>query len=103
MKREIVRLTGRVQGVGFRYQVLRIAQRFAVTGSVRNIRANLSLEIDVEGTDEEIERFIQAVLADPPPAGRIDKSARTRAEPRRLTAFTVLPTAEDDPSAKTPE
>jgi hydrogenase maturation factor HypF (carbamoyltransferase family) len=94
VKREIIRLKGRVQGVGFRYQVLRIAQRFSVVGNVRNLRADRSLEIDVEGSAEEIERFIQAVLAEPPPSARIDTVTRASAEPRYPTSFDVLPTAD---------
>jgi acylphosphatase len=92
VKREIIRLKGRVQGVGFRYQVLRIAQRFFVVGSVRNLRAELSLEIDVEGSAEEIERFMQAILAEPPPSASIDTITRTSAEPRFPASFDVLPT-----------
>lgn len=92
MKREIVRLTGIVHGVGFRYRVLRIAQRFDVVGAVRNIRAPQALEIDVEGDPAEIDRFIAAVLAEPPPAGRVDASTRRDAEPRYPAAFEITST-----------
>lgn len=92
MKREIVRLSGRVHGVGFRYQVLRIAQRFEVVGTVRNIRAPQTLEIDVEGDPAEIERFIAAVLAEPPPAARVDSTTRRSAEPRYPAVFEIIAT-----------
>jgi hydrogenase maturation factor HypF (carbamoyltransferase family) len=94
VKREIVLLIGRVQGVGFRYQVLRIAHRFAVTGSVRNLRTNQALEIDVEGEPEEIERFLQTVFAHPPPGGRIDTATRREAQVRGAASFEITATEE---------
>ncbi len=56
-QRQIVRFTGNVQGVGFRYTACRAARRFAVTGTVRNCRDG-SVECVVEGSQEEIEAFV---------------------------------------------
>ena len=85
--REIVRITGRVQGVGFRDSVIGIAAEFDVAGSVRNVRAGDALEIDVEGEGDEVERFIAAVLARPPSFARIANVERTHAQPRRAVGF----------------
>jgi acylphosphatase len=87
VKREIVILVGRVQGVGFRAQVVRIARGFPVAGSVRNRRDGRSLEIDVEGRPEAVDAFVDAVLADPPAFGRVDRIERKAAEPRGATRF----------------
>ena len=48
---------GRVQGVGFRFTVCRIAERFSVTGFVRNL-ANGDVEMVVEGAEPELSDFI---------------------------------------------
>jgi acylphosphatase len=52
---------GRVQGVGFRYTVSRIAARFAVTGYVRNLSDGRVLVV-AEGPEDELDRFLEAVL-----------------------------------------
>jgi acylphosphatase len=87
VKREIVVLTGRVQGVGFRDRVVRIAHRFAVAGSVSNRPDGRSLEIDVEGASEAVDAFVDAVLADPPAFGRVDRIERTASTPQGATGF----------------
>jgi hydrogenase maturation factor HypF (carbamoyltransferase family) len=92
--RTIVRLTGRVQGVGFRYQVMRLAQSFPVAGTVRNVRGGEGLEIDCEGDAADIERFLAAVIAQPPPQGRVHGVERCSAPPRGLDSFTIGETAE---------
>jgi acylphosphatase len=54
---------GRVQGVGFRYTASKIAQRFELTGLVRNLPDG-SVEMRIQGLDgsvlsciEEIEQY----------------------------------------------
>jgi acylphosphatase len=58
---------GRVQGVGFRYFVLRLAQGLALTGWVRN-RRDGSVEIEAEGEAQAIEKLVEAVSQGPPGA-----------------------------------
>lgn len=55
-KRVIV--TGRVQGVGFRYTTKDLARGFDVCGSVRNLPDG-TVEILVQGEDEEVEEFLR--------------------------------------------
>lgn len=55
MQRCEVYFSGQVQGVGFRYSTLRIAQRFNVTGFVRNLpdgRVHLVLEGSANELDD---------------------------------------------------
>ena len=52
--------TGRVQGVGFRYNTHRTADHHAVTGFVRNL-SDGSVELVVEGTSSVIDQFLQAI------------------------------------------
>lgn len=86
--RVILELRGRVQGVGFRYRVLQTAARFAVSGTVRNLRSG-AVEIDAEGEEKEVAAFHEAVLANPPRSARIDETQRRTAEPRHISGFGV--------------
>lgn len=52
--------TGTVQGVGFRYTTVNLAQRFKVAGWVRN-ESDGSVKCVAEGEKEELDRFIAAV------------------------------------------
>lgn len=52
--------SGTVQGVGFRYATVNVARRFHVTGWVRN-RSDGRVEILVEGSEKELQSFVQDV------------------------------------------
>lgn len=53
---------GRVQGVGFRHTTREVAQHYAITGFVRNLRSG-QVELTVEGNPAELDRFLAAVAA----------------------------------------
>jgi acylphosphatase len=93
MTRTIVTLSGVVQNVGFRYAVLHVARRHAVTGTVRNLRAGERVEIDAEGDDGAVADFIEDVLRNPPRGARVDHVERRTAQPRGTSGFTEAPTA----------
>ncbi|MDI3543230.1 MAG: acylphosphatase [Candidatus Atribacteria bacterium] len=57
-------LRGRVQGVGYRYFVLRKAGEFDVTGLVRNLPTG-EVEVIAEGKKEEVEKFFAEVKQGP--------------------------------------
>lgn len=52
--------TGRVQGVGFRYQTLQVAKGFEVSGFVLNLPDG-RVQLEAEGTAAEVRDFIVAV------------------------------------------
>jgi len=57
---ETVHFTGRVQGVGFRYQTLQVARGYEVSGWVRNL-ADGRVELEAEGEMSEVEAFVAAL------------------------------------------
>jgi hydrogenase maturation protein HypF len=65
-----LRVTGRVQGVGFRPNAYRIAARAGVGGWVRNTR--LGVVIEIEGPVAALREFIRALVEELPVLARID-------------------------------
>ena len=59
-KRYHVIVEGRVQGVGFRGFCMLRAQRFHLTGTVKNL-ANGMVEIFVQGEDSDIDKFLEEI------------------------------------------
>ena len=59
-KRMHIFYSGRVQGVGFRYTVMKVAAGFEVTGTVRNLTDG-RVELVAEGTKTELEAFRAAI------------------------------------------
>ena len=57
---EIVHFTGRVQGVGFRFQTLQVAREFEVAGYVQNLPDG-RVRLEVEGARAEIDAFLAAL------------------------------------------
>jgi acylphosphatase len=52
--------TGRVQGVGFRYQALQVAKGYEVSGFVQNLPDG-RVQLEAEGRETEVRDFIIAV------------------------------------------
>ncbi|MBS6157535.1 MAG: acylphosphatase, partial [Sutterella sp.] len=70
MIRQLVRVTGLVQGVGFRPTVYRVALERHLTGFVFNDAAGVGIEI--EGEREAVLGFEAVLRAAKPPLARID-------------------------------
>jgi acylphosphatase len=79
MQRVRVLYRGHVQGVGFRYTTCRVAERFQVTGIVRNLPDG-NVELMAEGPADELARFIQAI--DETLAGNIRERTTTTGSAR---------------------
>ena len=58
--RKYFRLSGWVQGVGFRYRAYHAANRYGVTGYVKNC-SDGSVEMELEGTEEDIDRVFMTI------------------------------------------
>ena len=57
IKRKKILITGRIQGVGFRPTVYRIAKQLTLTGLVFNNSKGVTIEL--QGKDEKIDEFLQ--------------------------------------------
>jgi len=64
MKRVRVIISGRVQGVGFRYFVQEKAFYFGIKGYVKNLPGE-NVEIDAEGDEKQLDAFLAACRKGP--------------------------------------
>lgn len=86
------RLAGRVQGVGFRPFVYRLAQRLGLCGWVQNQAGQV--EIQAQGTREALDAFGVALISEAPPLAR-PVIAATRASDVEDTQAFVIRESED--------
>jgi acylphosphatase len=63
-------VSGRVQGVGFRWFIREAARRHRLAGWVRN-RPDGSVELEASGDDAAFQEFLD-VIRDGPPGARVD-------------------------------
>lgn len=87
MIRRKIKIKGVVQGVGFRPFVYRLAQRYNLTGYVRNTTDGV--DIEVEGVRARLDRFIADLKSQRPPAARIDHIGARIVKPRRSRRFLI--------------
>ncbi|TPW70768.1 acylphosphatase [Schumannella sp. 10F1B-5-1] len=81
-------VTGRVQGVGFRWATLETAERLGLAGWVRN-RADGSVELEAQGSPAALDQ-LRAFLAEGPSWARVDGVAvEERAVREGDAGFTV--------------
>ena len=67
------RVTGRVQGVGFRWWTLRRATRLGLSGTIRN-EPDGAVVVHARGRDEDL-HTLASLLTDGPPGARVDAVA----------------------------
>ena len=68
-RRVLARISGRVQGVGFRFFARETANEFGITGYVRNL-PDASLEVVAEGEEDVLKEFLE-MLRDGPRSARV--------------------------------
>lgn len=84
----LIIVRGIVQGVGFRPFVYAQAQRFGITGTVKN----LGSEVEIFAAGENFEKFLAAVSRGPPLA-RIDSVTVRETEAQPPADFIILPSS----------
>src|SRR5512137_2618177 len=82
-----IHITGVVQGVGFRPFVYGLATRYGLCGWVCNTSAGVDIEVD--GSDDTLERFVAALTAEAPPLARIDSVEVAEIDSNGFTAFEI--------------
>jgi hydrogenase maturation protein HypF len=85
---QFISIGGRVQGVGFRPFVYRLAHQHDITGWVRNI--NGAVEIHAEGEAAQLQRFSDALLSEAPPLSAPGPLAIVACEPEHDDRFFIL-------------
>jgi len=91
VRRTRVRVSGTVQGVGFRPHVHRLAHEHALAGFVRN--DTRGVELEVEGPAEAIEAFLIALTARAPPLAVLETVDCADCAPRGEAGFAILASA----------
>lgn len=84
-------IEGRVQGVGFRAFVVDQANRFGVTGWVRN-RRNGTVEVVAEGDHEVLEKLISALREGPRASYVVNLNLEWRAATGEFDRFSMRST-----------
>ena len=84
-----LKVSGRVQGVGFRYHAIKAARELGVTGWVRN-RRDGSVEATVSGTPDAVEKIITWARRGPP--GAVVTDVRIAEGSGEFLEFGTLPT-----------
>jgi hydrogenase maturation protein HypF len=83
-----ITLSGRVQGVGFRPFVYRLAQQHQITGWVRNV--NGAVEIQAEGESAQLQHFSRALLSEAPPLSAPGPLTVTNSPSEHAETFSIL-------------
>ena len=82
-----ISVRGVVQGVGFRPFVYLQANKYALSGWVRNTAADVQIEL--EGNPDNIAGFLKALREHPPPMSRIESVELTDRPPRHVSGFEI--------------
>ena len=85
------RVTGTVQGVGFRPWVYRVARRTGVDGIVSNDSTGVTIE--AFGDAACLDAFEASLGAQPPPAARVDRIETVPIPPRPMSGFRIAESA----------
>ncbi len=89
VERRRIRVTGVVQGVGFRPFVHGLAGRHRVAGFVLNDGEGVLIEAEAAGLDA----FVAALTGEAPPLARVDSVTTERIDPLGETGFRILASA----------
>ncbi len=87
MKARKIYIEGIVQGVGFRPFIFKLANEFNLKGYIYNDTNGVYIE--VEGEDEDIDRFIEAIPAKAPPLSLIEKITWEQTEVKGYKEFFI--------------
>lgn len=81
-------ISGRVQGVGFRYFAVSVAEKYDVKGYVKNI-PGAKVEIVCQGEEEELKSFMEEVKKGPAFSVVADTSVKEVPEYDKYNSFEI--------------
>jgi acylphosphatase len=93
LETKLVRVRGRVQGIGYRYACVQQARALGITGWVRN-RMDDSVEAMLQGTPQQVARMCEW-MRDDMPAALVEQMDVAEVSPpfARFDGFEQRPTA----------
>ncbi len=97
LRRARVRVTGTVQGVGFRPFAFRLAEELGLAGWVLNDERGV--EAEVEGPSAHVERFLARLETDAPPLAGVESVEATDLAPLGAEGFRIVASASGGPPA----
>lgn len=80
IKRYIIKITGKVQGIGFRFSTYVKFDELALKGKAENIREDMSLQVDAQGEEENLDLLVEWCKHGPTDA-RVDSVTVNKDEP----------------------
>ena len=83
----LIKITGIVQGVGFRPYIYNLAKKFSLRGWVLN--DSNGVEVHIEGTQKSISSFINELKTSPPELSRIESFSIKNDKNYNLTSFEI--------------
>ncbi len=86
----MLRVSGIVQGVGFRPFVYRIATKTGLKGHIRNMGGS-EVEILIEGSYDSVAEFLKLLFMEKPPPARIEELEFKVVPPAGYSDFSILP------------
>lgn len=98
MKAYRIKISGIVQGVGFRPFVYRLATGGGLAGFVENDSRGVNIE--VEGPDEGLESFLSSLRDQPPPQAVMDGMAVEEIPPAGRSRFEIRESSSGDGAAR---
>jgi len=89
-----IRISGIVQGVGFRPFIYRAATKSGVKGYVRNMGGS-EVEVRIEGEVGHISNFLKLLFLEKPPPAKLEKVVIEESQFNGFDSFTILPSGKD--------
>ncbi|MGV8027179.1 MAG: carbamoyltransferase HypF [Anaerolineaceae bacterium] len=83
-----IEIKGIVQGVGFRPFIYNLANRHQLKGWVKNTSKGVIIEVD--GSEDVIDAFLQQISSSPPPLAHIDSITSSVIPPNGYTTFQII-------------
>ncbi|MCF6335133.1 MAG: carbamoyltransferase HypF [Spirochaetales bacterium] len=91
-----VRIKGRIQGVGFRPFIYRLASRYKIKGWVNNQTSHV--KIHIEGSKESNRLFVRDIRLKAPPVSSIDSLETSAAPFQKYRDFSIIPSVDSSDS-----